>query len=128
MMSLFKRFKRKKYQEEKEKVLQEIEKTLFPNGEIDIQKGTEETIFILKGKIDKVKARYIFKKSAALLEIVKPENRTIDRLKYSLDREYPGLFTEEEFKHLFTYLITRIMSKMIGGEHPKRLPDGNYYF
>jgi hypothetical protein len=87
-----------------------LKSAFFPNGSEEFNKGREELLTITHHRIDKdlaygilVQAMCIFKSTS---------NKSIDRIKRSVESKFPYVLTDYDFEKLYAYLVA---NKSIGG-------------
>jgi hypothetical protein len=108
--------------------LQQIINEFFPKGEIDIQAGTAELLFILNNSISQGEARNILIKSVALSRI--SEQFTKERLKTHLAGYCIQYFNDKQIEKFHGYLAAIAVAMEVHGSTPsdvKRNGDGYFW-
>jgi hypothetical protein len=99
--------------------LSEIRIKLFPNGQKDLDKVTDELLFILDNKITREVAENIALKSVAISRIVKVF--TIKRLKQHYSGYCLAYFTDKQIEEFHGYLAFLAFASNLYGKSPSQL-------
>jgi len=90
------------------KLMQEMDKKIFPNGRKDIEDGINELLRILNHRVDKKTAETILLKSSSICYTTSLNDEfSIERLRQHLARYALQYFDEQALRNFYNYLLSK---------------------